>query len=48
MVIAATRGRAIPARARISPGWFIPISITAWVWPGRRRKSVQGTPMWLL
>ena len=47
-----TVGAAMRASSAISPGWFMPSSITAaWcqrVSSWRRRSTVSGTPMWLL
>ena len=44
----ATVGWAMAASVVISPGWFMPISITAARWLARRRISISGTPMSLL
>ena len=48
VVIIATSRSAIRARGAISPGWFIPISITANSVSCGIRASVKGTPQWLL
>ena len=47
-VIKATSGLANKERGAISPGWFIPISITAKSKSSRMRAKVSGTPQWLL
>ena len=44
----ATSGRTRRARSAISPGWFVPISYTAWAASGGVRASDSGTPRWLL
>ena len=44
----ATCGRASAASGAISPGAFMPISITAKSASAGRRASVSGTPQWLL
>jgi hypothetical protein len=41
----ASVGAAMRASTAISPGWFMPISITAAWCCARRRNSVSGTPM---
>ena len=43
----ATVGCAMRASSAISPGWFMPSSITAIRWWRRRPSTVSGTPMWL-
>ena len=48
VVITTTSGRAIRDRGAISPGWFMPISITAKSASRGIRASVSGTPQWLL
>ncbi len=48
LVIVATSGSASVERARISPGADMPISSTAAVCSGRRRRRVRGRPYWLL
>ena len=44
MMTIATSGAAILARGAISPGWFMPISITANSVSAGIRASVRGTP----
>ena len=41
-------GASVRQSSAISPGWFVPISITATSCVRLSRKSVIGTPMWLL
>ena len=48
VVIIATWGRAMRESGAISPGWFMPISITANSVSAGIRASVSGTPQWLL
>ena len=48
VVIIAMSGMTIWARGRISPGWFIPISLMQNIESRGRRASVRGTPQWLL
>ncbi len=48
MVTTPTVGAASAVRAAISPGWFVPISTTAASCSEPSRKSVSGSPHWLL
>ena len=46
--VAAIVGCAIAASSAVSPGWFMPTSMTATAWFSRRPRIVRGSPMALL